>query len=57
MTNFFGSFRSELKLIYETNDISGKELIQILKDKKLEDAFVEMSKLCDLVMTIPATSS
>lgn len=33
--------RSELKVIYETDDISAKnnarELIQFLKDKKLED--------------------
>lgn len=30
--------------------------MQILKDKELEDAFSEVSKLCKLVLTILATS-
>ncbi|XP_030750580.1 zinc finger MYM-type protein 1 isoform X1 [Sitophilus oryzae] len=53
--------RSELKVIYETDDISAKnnarELMQFLKDNELEEAYTEVSKLCELVFTIPATSS
>lgn len=53
--------RSELKVIYETDDINTKnnsnELLQFFKDKELEDAYTEVFKLCELVLTIPATSS
>lgn len=53
--------RSELKVIYETDDISAKnnakQLMQFLKDNELEDAYTEVSKLCELVLTVPATSS
>lgn len=31
--------------------------MQFLKDNELEDAYTEVSKLCELVLTVPATSS
>lgn len=53
--------RSELTVIYKTDDIDTKndatELMQFFKDIELDDAYTEVSKLCELALTIPVTSS
>lgn len=53
--------RSELTVIYETDVIDTKtnagELLTFLKQSNLENAYSEVLKLCELVLTIPATSA
>lgn len=54
------ALRSELTVIYTTEDTNSKtnayELLNYLKQTELDKAYVEVSKLCELVLTIPTTS-
>lgn len=61
--NFFDivGLRSELSVIYATEDISQKhnvnELVIFIKENSLNQTYSEVLKLCELVLTIPATSA
>uniref|UniRef100_A0A6P7GJV3 Uncharacterized protein LOC114337735 isoform X1 n=1 Tax=Diabrotica virgifera virgifera TaxID=50390 RepID=A0A6P7GJV3_DIAVI len=61
--NFFDipALNSQLSVVYETSDISEKEiprnLLNFLNSTGLNKSLCEVVKLCELVLTIPATSA
>lgn len=61
--NFFDipALHSQLSVVYESTDISDKEiprnLLNFLNTTGLNESLCEVVKLCELVLTIPATSS
>lgn len=61
--NFFdtGKLRTELSTLYKREDMGSMEgvsaLLNFLKENQLDEAFSEIYKLCNIVATIPMTTS
>ncbi len=52
--------KSELSVLYKDSDLKGKpvnELLYYLRNAKLDAALQQLTKLCELALTIPATSA